>query len=43
VNIYESKVSDLKNQLRVATEAGIGGTATVSHFVTYLLLLLSKL
>jgi len=30
LNIYESKTSELKNQLRVATEAGIGGTATVS-------------
>lgn len=30
LNIYEAKTSELKNQLRVATEAGIGGTASVS-------------
>jgi len=34
--MYESKTSELKNQLRVATEAGIGGTATVSSFFHYL-------
>ena len=31
LDVYESKTSVLKNQLRVATEAGIGGTATVSY------------
>jgi len=33
LNIYETKVSKLQNQLSVATEAGIGGTATVSDFL----------
>jgi len=33
LNIYESKTSEVKNRLRVTTEAGIGGTATVSFTV----------
>jgi len=36
LNIYESKTSELKNQLRVSTETGIGGTATVSYECTFL-------